>query len=335
MLQSWQFIKVFPVTLSLCVLLLITACVNNIATAEKQSVSNALLPVRHAEKTLAFSADHDVRYFIDYPEGEGVFPLIVFSHGNALDANTYTNLTDFWVSHGYVVVAPYHLDSGGRDVANAVQKDYGSDWVTASRVLELRFAIDNINRLMVDLPGFSGRVSTDKVISAGHSYGALTAQQLGGAILERVGNSKKEIPAALSDSRVAAVVALSPPGVIPGFLSSATWAVLTTPQLVVSGTEDYFKGIWEDYTGHLISYESAMPGENYALVLDGMNHYLNDQIGRTNSADVPATKELKTLQSISMLFIAGYLQNDKDKLARLNNTAVIAQEPGVVVFGRR
>ena len=48
---------------------------------------------------------------ITYPDAEGVFPVVVFSHGNGSKGDMYKGFTDFWASHGYVVIQPTHMDS--------------------------------------------------------------------------------------------------------------------------------------------------------------------------------------------------------------------------------
>ena len=48
---------------------------------------------------------------IAYPDAEGQFPVIVFSHGMGSKGDMYKGFTDFWASHGYVVIQPTHIDS--------------------------------------------------------------------------------------------------------------------------------------------------------------------------------------------------------------------------------
>jgi predicted dienelactone hydrolase len=50
---------------------------------------------------------------ITYPLAEGLFPVIVFSHGAWGAHYHYAGLTAHWASHGYVVIQPAH--AGSRD----------------------------------------------------------------------------------------------------------------------------------------------------------------------------------------------------------------------------
>ena len=52
----------------------------------------------------------DLELNLYYPgDGQG-FPLLLFSHGNWSNKDSYDQIIEHWVSHGYVVIAPNHLD---------------------------------------------------------------------------------------------------------------------------------------------------------------------------------------------------------------------------------
>ena len=62
-----------------------------------------------------------------FPQGDGGFPLLLFSHGNWSTNNKYDELLSHWVSHGYAVLAPLHMDGSGgylRGTVNLVR--YGN-----------------------------------------------------------------------------------------------------------------------------------------------------------------------------------------------------------------
>ncbi len=258
-----------------------------------------------------------VNLLVSYPVGSNTadqtFPLIVFSHGHALDNVSYQNLTDHWVAQGFIVVAPLHLDSGGDlQAVSVISKKYGNDWIAASRLLDLKASIDQMGIIAAKLPGFVGTVSTDKIIAAGHSYGALSAQQLSGAKLEEHGDSLYPIPESLTEPRVVSVVAISPPGLMKDHLTEATWTDYSTPQLVVTGPNDFFPFIWPNYEDHFISYLTAQPGHNYLLVLDQMDHYLGNLIGRLERDGPSQDQALENLRDISLQFIEYYLSPEFD-----------------------
>lgn len=270
------------------------------------------------------------------------YPLIVFSHGHALDNKSYQNLTNYWVSRGFVVIAPLHLDSGGDlQAVSLISKKFGRDWITASRLLDLNAVITQIDVIIASMSDFKGSVSTDKVIAAGHSFGALSSQQLAGATLEQNGDSIFPIPESLSSSRVVAVVAISPPGLMKDHISEATWKGFNTPQLVVTGPNDFFPHIWPNYEDHFISYLTADKGSNYLLTLDEMDHYLGNLIGRLERTEQPQAQALKNLQEVSMSFIQHYINQPRSGIVDLESTnplegpATISQREGVLKFEHR
>ncbi len=329
----------------------LTMCFSWSATSLAKSISSqALLPIKHEQVEIIVGSENENRRPVDllvsYPVKDSsehqAYPLIVFSHGHALDNKSYQNLTDYWVARGYFVVAPLHLDSGGDlKAVSLISKKFGNDWIAASRLLDLNAVINQIDVITESLSDFQGEVSIDKVIAAGHSYGALSSQQLAGAKLEQNGESIYPIPASLSDSRVVAVVAVSPPGLMKDHISEATWQGFNMPQLVVTGPNDFFPQIWPNYEDHFISYLTADKGNNYLLTLDQMDHYLGNLIGRLERDQAPQTLALKNLQEVSMSFIRHYLGQSDPTNADLESIrfpeglATISDREGVLTFEHR
>lgn len=273
-----------------------------------------------------------VPLLISYPKGQSYYPLIVFSHGHYLTNQSYRNLTDHWVAHGYIVVAPLHIDTGDMAIVAALSEKVGRDWVAASRAIELNSVINQIGSVMQSIDDFKGSVSTERVIAAGHSFGALSSQHLAGATLELQNDSIYPVPDNLEDDRVVAVVAISPPGPMAELLTEKTWQNFSAPQLVVTGPNDFFPQVWPDYTAHFLSYETAKEGDNYLLVLDEMDHYLGNLIGRLERPGPPQDIALQNLQEISLLFIESYLDDENESI---NNLTEISQRKGVLGFEHR
>ena len=205
-----------------------------------------------------------------------------------------------------MVAAPLHLDTGTYEYVAEVSEKYGGDWVAAARPLDMLSILNQSDQIQRLLEGFDGDLRTDKVIAAGHSFGALSAQWIGGATLEPHAWSLYPIPDVLSDPRIVAIVAISPPGLFEDHFSEATWSSLSTPQMVVTGTEDEFEHAWPDYRMHFVSYEVAQPGDNYLLVIDGMDHYMGNLIGRLNREEAPQNYAMDLIVERSLLFMDSY-----------------------------
>ena len=333
-----QFFWVMSLVLFLSFALSANSSQNNDSSTARYDIkrANIELLVGTTEKN-----KRAVNLAVSYPSGAAEYPLIVFSHGHALDNKSYDNLTDYWVERGYFVVSPLHLDSGGDlGVVSGITEKYGRDWIAASRLLEMKAIIDQVADIVSSLDGFHGKVLTDRVIAAGHSYGALSSQQLSGAKVELNGDSIYPFPASLLDERVVAVVAISPPGLMKEHLTEATWQGYNTPQLVVTGPNDFFPFIWPNYEEHFVSYLTAKPGDNYLLVLDEMDHYLGNLIGRLERDGPPQLLALKNLQEVSFMFIENYLslessKHSEEKKSQLNDFTEINKRDGVLRYEHR
>lgn len=241
------------------------------------------------------------------PEGDGPFPLVIFSHGNWSDIDKYDALLSHWASHGYVVIAPYHLDGGGmaRGIFNSLRK--GNAGLIAARVAELKWLLDHLPELDAVEPGLARRVDASRVAVAGHSFGAFTAQQLGGAAAidpdsgERVEGR---------DARVRAVLAISPPGPMFGLINDRSWLELDTPMLVTTGTWDVNARFWPHWRQHALSFETARAGANWLLVIDGADHYLGNLICRPERDAPPQTDALRLVNATAVTFLKTFLDDD-------------------------
>ncbi|WP_016910284.1 alpha/beta hydrolase family protein [Streptomyces xiaopingdaonensis] len=172
-------------------------------------------------------------------------PVLLFSHGNGWSLDGYAPLTAFWASRGFVVVQPTHLDSR-RDGIGFDHPGFGRVWT--ERHADLVRTMDQSETIERAVPGLAGRVDRDRVVAAGHSWGAQTVQMLLGA---RVLDSTGEAGQGYADRRVRAGVLLAATGIggeeLHPFAQehfpfmNPSFAELTTPALVVAGDHDQSK----------------------------------------------------------------------------------------------
>jgi hypothetical protein len=194
--------------------------------------------------------------------------LILFSHGANSQPAKYDRLAGAWAAAGWVVVGPVHMDSPDHPDRPTVSPDQG----LALRLADLRTPLAWLGGLERAV-GLA--IPADRVVAAGHSYGALVAQALAGAVVQRPGDG-----GALPDPRVRAVVAFSPPGPLPGYVEPAGWARVALPQFVQTGTADIVPPIaarWED---HRASFDAATVSPRWLWVGEGVDHYFGNLIGR-------------------------------------------------------
>jgi predicted dienelactone hydrolase len=265
------------------------------------------------QRTLAFN--------LYYPTTGQDYPLLLFSHGNWSNKNSYDLIIRHWVSHGYAVVAPDHLDccSAVKGIFNSLR--YGQVGLIDARVDDLRRLLEAIPAIEQLHPAFAGVSDPSRVAITGHSFGAFSAQQFGGATVFNPDTGQYQ---SYRDERVLAVVALSPPGPMFDTITADSWLQLSTPTLVTTGTWDIQPRFWPDWRQHLMSFDTARPADKYALVTQGADHYLGNLICRLEREVAPQHDALRMMQIATTAFLDAYLKGKErakafiagDELAR-------------------
>ena len=227
---------------------------------------------------------------------------ILFSHGAASAPEKYTALIDPWVAEGYTVYAPLHVDSTDHPQHDKYQG-------MASWTARLQ-----------DMQRLADTYGNDGYIAAGHSYGALTVLVKGGATaLVPQGVTKP-----VSDERVSLVLALSPPGAIPGFIEKEGYATLSVPALIQTGTQDIPVGSTASWETHLDAYNAVPAGGNrYALVLDGVDHYFGGLICRPELPGPQQSAQFQQATDITLLMMQAYA--DQSEAAKKQLTSLLGR----------
>lgn len=213
--------------------------------------------------------------------------LIVFSHGANANAAKYDALTQAWAAEGHAVAAVLHADSPDHPGGGKI----GRPEAWAERLAGMRVAIAELQRRY---PGVA-------VVAAGHSYGALVAQALGGAEL-----ALKSDGGAIPDTRVTRVVAFSPPGPLPGFIERAGWAKMAVPMFVATGTADVLPMIAPTWEAHKASFEASTISPRWLWVGEGVDHYFGNRIGRPEyAASAEQARLFEAALGASVAFVEG------------------------------
>jgi len=108
------------------------------------------------------------------PYVPGPAPVLVFSHGNSSFAEQSYFMTEYFASHGWMVVAPDHTGNTFRDTQGGISFESG-----AFRPQDITATLDFIYNLPQD-DLFSGAFSDDVVLT-GHSFGGYTTLASAGA----------------------------------------------------------------------------------------------------------------------------------------------------------
>ena len=252
----------------------------------------------------------DVSLRVTYPDGSGPFPVIVFSHGAFCYPQLYAEITDHWVSHGYIVVLPNHLDSpnNGKLSPGALQS------LMWSRIRDMSFALDALDQIEAQVSDMRGITDRAHMAVAGHSFGGLIAMIKSGLTLE---NPEDGIQADHSDDRFDAAVILSgvgPTAMVDGtVLAESAFSGLTGPLFASGGTKDEGNvGTGEKFPWQwrMSGYILAPPGDKYYLVLKDADHYLGGLLCRENRGGEPDPEAVEIVRMATTAFLNAYLKGD-------------------------
>lgn len=225
---------------------------------------------------------------------DGPLPVVLFSTGAFSSPQKYMALLKPWAEAGYAVLAPLHVDS-----------EAWSGPRPADQADQLSWRIQDIAEIMRNLPVIEREtglaLSADALAATGHSFGGLVAQVLAGATAGNVGP--------LSEIDVDAIVAISPPGPIPGYIEASGWAKMAVPQLLTTGTGDVIPNFVPEWTGHLGGH-IAHPGESWAQVGEGADHYFGNVIGRTEYPGPPQNAQFDEMSAATLLFLDAYIKGN-------------------------
>jgi len=260
-----------------------------------------------------------VEMAIDYPtKGTGPFPIIIFSHDYGASNHGYTQLMEYWASHGYVCISPNHADSGamrelleqrraemekrreelrqqgrtpqrgsmqqqsvppGPDLTEgAWQKQTAADW--RNRARDITFIIDSLDQLEKKYPELEGRLDHAKIGLAGHAYGAFTVL-LASGMRSFAENPPLQFP---RDPRVRAVIVASPQGVGERGLTQDSFADLNLPVMFMTGTNDR-SGQAHEASWRRDAFTYSPAGDKYLASIEGAGH--NAVAGAQAMSDEP------------------------------------------------
>ena len=182
------------------------------------------------------------------------------------------------------------------------------------------FVIDSLSDIEKRVPELKGKLDRSRIGVGGHSYGAYTAQAIGGAGITMPGESK---PRSFADPRVKAVVIMSPQGEGEMGLTSTSWQTMCLPTLLMYGSRD-FGTQRRTPTWRSQPFYSSPPGDKYDVELDGATHFTFVGPFRKGGRE---TMLFKCAKLETVAFWDAYLKGDpsakdylhSDALARFSN----------------
>lgn len=111
------------------------------------------------------------------------FPLVIISHGIASDRYAFLYLAEQLASYGFAVAVLEHPGSNAERVqqyfAGLAAPPNAKEFI--DRPLDVKFLLDELQRLDNSEPGLQGQLNFQQVGVIGHSFGGYTALSLAGA----------------------------------------------------------------------------------------------------------------------------------------------------------
>lgn len=250
-------------------------------------------------------------------------PLIVFSHGIGGSRYGYSYLGRYWASHGYASLHVQHVGSD-RSVwgSNALQtalrmQDAAQEKEAIARVADLHFALDS---LLASERG--AHIDRQRLVVAGHSYGANTALLAAGATVQRGGKAMQ-----FRDARFSAAIVMSAP---PFYGDNDFGPILrgvSIPTLHVTATQDTIEipGYYSPMSDRLKVFDATGSKLKVLAVFVGGSHSVFTD--RTNTGGVNAPRMKTATQALSMAFLRRVFDGQSDALAAWSayNQRLVAQ----------
>jgi predicted dienelactone hydrolase len=186
--------------------------------------------------------------------GSGPFPVVILSHGLAGSIGAFDTLSNYLTSHGYLCVMIEHADTRPDS--------------RIERPKDVSFTVDILLGSPTN-PLLAGRIDSNRVAHAGHSFGAFTTLAVLGARYHQDDASSPVV--SFPDTRIKCGVALSPQGATILGLFSGSWDNITRPSLTLHGTLDFALGT-PDPASRRQPYDEMPAGNKAHLTLTGGEH---------------------------------------------------------------
>jgi predicted dienelactone hydrolase len=267
------------------ILALASACTDSVPDGRTPESTQAVTPDGITTQTETFERDgRSLRTTIWAPEGDGPFPIVLFSHGLGADPESFRPLFEDWVRDGFVVIGPTYPHTSGRAATNP--RDLVNQPADASFVLNevIDLASDRDHPL-------SGRLDPERIAAVGHSMGGMTTVGL--------------VSTCCADERIDAGVVYA--GDATGFADDG-FVRDAPPLLFIHGDAD---GVVPHDSGR-DAYEDAT-GPKAFITLAGADH--------TGSFFDDSGTHGEVVSAATLAFLRWTLRNEDDALEELRRAA--------------
>jgi predicted dienelactone hydrolase len=226
------------------------------------------------------------------PLKSGAVPLVVFSHGIGGSKEGYRYLGQYFAAHGYASLHVQHVGSDrqiwrGNPLAVVSRlSDAAQNTEALNRVKDVKFALD---QLLAEPVG--DVINAQRLVAAGHSYGANTTLLLAGAKVDVDG-----APVVVRDPRFGAAILISAPPFYGLGDPQKILSGIEVPTLHITATADdiqipgYHSGVADRLALYQATGTASQAAKVLAVFKDGSHSIFTDRLGTGGIALNPKVK---------------------------------------------
>ena len=290
-----------------------------VAVVAKSSAQDSISVANFEWKDAARNRDVPVRLYLPDATVTGTtsVPLIVFSHGLGGSRNGYQYLGRFWASQGY---ASLHVQHIGSDSSLWRGNPFGltmrltsaaQDSEAMARAKDVSFALTEL----LAMPSMAARLDANRIVAAGHSYGANTTMLLAGAAVPRQSDKGNEI-LNLRDPRIKAAMLLSAPPFYGYNNPAAILGGITLPTLHITATGDdiLIPGYGSGFEDRVNLFNAMGDARKTLVVFTGGSHSIFTDRSNTGGAELNPKVKAAT-QALSLAFLKQTLGGEAHAVA--------------------
>jgi predicted dienelactone hydrolase len=254
--------------------------------------------------------NRDIPLRVYLPPDKSPAPVIVFSHGLGGSREGNRFMGEHWSARGYVAVFLQHPGSDdtvwkGRPPGQAMQALRG-----AANLQNFMLSVKDVPAVLDQLERWNHavgnplheRLDLAHIGMSGHSFGAITAQNVSGQSTE---SGQQEF----TDPRINAAIAFSPS---PGKIASPAQAFgkVAIPWMLMTGTRDNSPVGDIDAPSRLEVFRALPPGGKYELVLFNAEHSVFTDRALPGDREPRNPNHHRAILALSTAFWDAYLRND-------------------------
>ena len=270
----------------------------------------------------------ELRVRVMYPDAEGPFPVVIFSTGMFCTPQLYDLILDHWVSHGYVVVQPNHMDSPNREGKIPMEELLN---IFPTRMRDVSFLAGSLDAIESGMD-IDGRMQQDRLAIAGHSFGAVISQVKTGLYLT------EEAQGSLGptyDDRFQAAVLLSGVGWGMEQFADNAFDGMRKPFIASGGSNDIGRvksGGMDGREWRMQPYILSPELDKYSLITEGSDHYFGGLMCNAKRGGEPDFESLAIVRAVTAIFLDGYLKGDPSAVEYLQTADIEALTDGRGAF---